>query len=127
MRSFVVRAGGGVVCVGPVTDVFGGGDRAVLDVERDGTRIAQVLVLRLRHGVFAVVNRCPHLGRPLDDARVRGHVLTCRGHGRSYSLRSGRSANTFAPSGPPKLRRVPAWTEGGRLFTDIRGLIPPAC
>lgn len=125
-RRLVVRANGGVVCAGAVTDVFGGGDRAVLEVERDGARVGEVLLLRLRRGVFAVVNRCPHLGRPLDDARVRGHVLTCQGHGRSYSLRSGRSANANALSGPPKLRRVPAWTEGGRLFADIRGLVPPA-
>ncbi|MBO0805348.1 MAG: Rieske 2Fe-2S domain-containing protein [Nocardiopsaceae bacterium] len=121
-RRLVVRAADDVVCVGDVADVFGGGGRAVLCLERDGTRVEEVLLLRLRHGVLAVVNRCPHLGRSLDDARLRGHMLTCRGHGRSYNLRSGRPAGTLAP-GPPRLRRVPAWISGGRLFADVRGIV----
>lgn len=115
-------AGAAVTCVGSVADIFGLGDRAVLRVERDGAEVEELLLLRLRHGLFALVNRCPHAGRALDDGRVHGHVLQCRGHGRSYSLRTGRSAGTMAWGGPPKLRRVPAWATGGELYLDLSSL-----
>lgn len=121
-RSMGGTANNTGTCAGSLAEVFGVGDRAVLRVERDGTEIEELLVLRLRHGVFALVNRCPHLGRPLDDGRIRGHSLQCRGHGRSYSLRTGRSAGTLAWGGPPKLRRVPAWTENGDLYLDLTSL-----
>lgn len=123
-RRLVVQAGGGVVRVGGITDVFGGCGRAVLSLERDGTQLEEVLLLRLRHGIFAVVNRCPHLERPLEDARIRGHVLTCRGHGRSYSLRTGRPAGALMAGGPPKLRRLPAWAEDGQVFVDVGRTTP---
>lgn len=136
-RRLVAEPSGTVLCVGSLAEVFGPGDRAVLLVEwasaerdsagRDGAERAgadpeELLLLRLRHGVFALVNRCPHLGRRLDDGRVRGHSLQCRGHGRSYSLRTGRSAGTLALGGPPKLRRVPAWAESGLLYLDLTSL-----
>lgn len=120
----MVQASGGVICAGRITDVFSGASRAVLSLERDGTQFEEVLLLRLRHGLVAVINRCPHLERPLEDARVRGHVLTCRGHSRSYSLRTGRPAGALMAGGPPKLRRVPAWTEDGQVFLDVGGINP---
>jgi nitrite reductase/ring-hydroxylating ferredoxin subunit len=49
----------------------------------------EVLVVRTRRGVFAVENRCPHLGRRLADARVSGRTLVCPGHQRRYDLASG--------------------------------------
>jgi nitrite reductase/ring-hydroxylating ferredoxin subunit len=110
------------VCAGSLAEIFGTGDRAVARVERDGAEAEELLLIRVRHGLFAIVNRCPHLGRRLDDGRVHGHVLQCHGHGRSYSLRTGRSAGTLAWGGPPKLRRVPAWAEDGRLYLDLSSL-----
>jgi nitrite reductase/ring-hydroxylating ferredoxin subunit len=118
----VIHASANVVRAGSLADVFGGGDRAVLCVQREGTEAEELLVLRLRHGVFAVVNRCPHLGRSLQDARVHGHVLQCRGHSRSYNLRSGRPAGTLAMGGPPRLRRARAWIEDGQLYLDLTPL-----
>lgn len=106
--------------------MFGGGNRAVLRVERDGVLVEELLLLRVRRAIVAVVNRCPHLERSLDDARLRGHVLTCRGHGRSYNLRTGRVTGALALGGPAKLRRAAAWTEGGQVFVDIGGVAPGA-
>lgn len=120
--TLVLQAGGTQTCAGSLAEVFGTGDRAVARVERDGAEAEELLLLRLRHGIFALVNRCPHLGRSLDDGRVHGHVLQCRGHGRSYSLRTGRSAGTLAWGGPPKLHRIPAWVKDGRLYLDLSSL-----
>lgn len=117
-----VEPGAAATRVGSLAEIFGLGDRAVLVVERAGAEPTELLLLRLRHGLFALVNRCPHLGRPLDDGRVRGHLLQCRGHGRSYSLSTGRSAGTLAWGGPPKLHRVPAWATDGQLYLDLSAL-----
>lgn len=116
------RESAAAVGAGSLLEIFGVGDRAVLRVERPGAEPEDLLLIRVRHGLFALVNRCPHLGRPLDDGRVHGHVLQCRGHGRSYSLRTGRSAGTMAWGGPPKLRRIPVWTADGRLYLDLTSL-----
>jgi nitrite reductase/ring-hydroxylating ferredoxin subunit len=61
---------------------------------------AEVLVVRTRRGIFAVENRCPHLGRPLFDAAVSGAQLTCMGHQRRYDLESGRPVLRTAWPGP---------------------------
>ena len=103
-------------------ELFGGANRVVLRVERDGILVEELLLLRVRRSVVAVVNRCPHLGRPLEDARVRGGALRCRGHGRSYSLRTGRVVGTLSAVSPPRLTRVPAWTDGGQLLLDLTAL-----
>lgn len=112
------------VCVGSLSEIFGVGDRAVLRVERDGAEAEDLLLLRLRHGLFAIVNRCPHRARALDDGRVHGHSLQCRGHSRSYSLRTGRPSGTMAWGGPPKLRRIPVWAADGHLYLDLSSLVP---
>lgn len=123
-RTLVLDAASPVasVCVGSLPEIFGMGDRAVLRVERDGAEAEDLLLLRLRHGLFAIVNRCPHRGRRLDDGRVHGHSLQCRGHSRSYSLRTGRPSGTLAFGGPPKLRRIPAWAADGQLYLDLGSL-----
>ena len=114
------------MCAGGAVEVFGAGNRAVLRVERDGAFVEELLLLRMRRGVIAVVNRCPHMGRALEDARLRAGVLRCRGHGRSYSVRTGRAAGTLSIGGPPRLARAAAWTEGGQVFVDIGGIAPRA-
>lgn len=61
----------------------------------------EVLVVRTRRGIFAVENRCPHLGRHLTDAKVSGRKLTCRGHNRGFDLASGKPTGRLLPREPP--------------------------
>lgn len=117
-----MQADGAVVCAGTLADVFGDADRAVVCLERDGSPVEELLVLRVRDRLHALVNRCPHLGRELDDARLHGHVLTCLGHGKSYNLRSGRTAGKLGWSGPAVLRSVRAWEADEKVFLDITGI-----
>jgi nitrite reductase (NADH) small subunit len=65
--------------------------------------------------VFATVNRCPHLGRVLDDAPVHGHTLTCPGHSRSFDLRTGKPARR----GTDPLPVVRAWLDDGQVFLRV--------
>ena len=51
--------------------------------------------------VYAVDNRCPHMGFPLDQGSVRDGILTCHWHHARFDLSSGGTFNlspmTYAP------------------------------
>lgn len=53
----------------------------------------QVLVVRLGDEVFALGNRCPHQGAPLDRGAIRAaspSSVTCPAHGSMFQLADGR-------------------------------------
>lgn len=58
-----------------------------------------------RHGIavfisdgkpYAVDNRCPHMGFPLDKGTVRDGILTCHWHHARFDLESGGTFDPFA-------------------------------
>lgn len=112
VRTLTAQASGNVVVAGALSEVFGRADRAVVRVERDGKPIDELLLLRRGPRVVALVNRCPHLQRALDDARVHGRTLVCPGHGRRYSLQGAS----------PALRILPTRSDGTMLLIDISEL-----
>jgi nitrite reductase/ring-hydroxylating ferredoxin subunit len=75
----------------------------------------EVLVVRTRRKLYAIENRCPHLGRQLADAPVTGQTLTCPDHGRRYDLASGRSAG-HAFSRAARLRAFDVAIAHGRVW-----------
>jgi nitrite reductase/ring-hydroxylating ferredoxin subunit len=101
-----------IVDVGVASEVLHSG-RAMIPAPDGG---ADILVLRTALGIFAVRAVCPHIGRSLADAQVRGRRLRCAGHGRRYDLRTGRQAGR--QSGRP-LTSIPAWVENGSLYLAI--------
>jgi nitrite reductase/ring-hydroxylating ferredoxin subunit len=46
--------------------------------------------------VYAVDNRCPHMGFPLDRGSVQDGILTCHWHHARFDLSSGGTFNPFA-------------------------------
>src|SRR5690606_42006752 len=46
--------------------------------------------------VYAVDNRCPHMGFPLDRGTVRDGVLTCYWHYARFDLRTGGTFDLWA-------------------------------
>ena len=74
-----------------------------------------VLVIRTRRQVFAVENRCPHLGALLDGGNVNGRIITCTAHGRRFDLASGRCVT--GPGRPGRtLVTMRTWLDGGRVW-----------
>jgi nitrite reductase/ring-hydroxylating ferredoxin subunit len=49
----------------------------------------ELLVLCVRRRFTVVENSCPHLGQPLDDARIVGRTLVCSSHGYRFALTDG--------------------------------------
>jgi nitrite reductase/ring-hydroxylating ferredoxin subunit len=68
----------------------------------------QVIVLVHHEGrVYALDNRCPHMGFPLDKGSVADGILTCHWHHARFDLCTGGSFDLWAddtPSFPVELR-----------------------
>jgi nitrite reductase/ring-hydroxylating ferredoxin subunit len=96
----------------------------------------QILVIRLDDGYCGLVNRCPHMGFPLTNARVEGHTLTCPLHNSQFDLCSGDNqdwvrglAGTPMPGWirgmlamgrkPASLRTYPVLVEGDSLYIEL--------
>ncbi len=73
----------------------------------------QPLALVLHEGqVFAIDNRCPHMGFPLDRGTVRDGILTCHWHHARFDLASGGTFDLWAddvPAFPVDLREGEVW------------------
>jgi nitrite reductase/ring-hydroxylating ferredoxin subunit len=50
--------------------------------------------------VFALDNRCPHLGFPLHRGTVEDGILTCHGHHARFDLASGCTFDLWADDVP---------------------------
>jgi nitrite reductase/ring-hydroxylating ferredoxin subunit len=85
--------------LGPLTGLPDGrGTRHMVGTE-------QVLVVRLGDEVFALGNRCPHQGAPLDRGAVRAaspSSVTCPAHGSMFQLADGRVLRGPATSPLPR-------------------------
>lgn len=52
---------------------------------------AKVMLTRIDGKVYAVENKCPHLGMPLANGKVCDRAVTCRWHGASFDLTTGEN------------------------------------
>ena len=67
-----------------------------------------ILVIYDRGRVFALDNRCPHMGFPLERGSVEDGILTCHWHHARFDLESGCSRASLTRSvaaGPRQSRR----------------------
>ena len=64
--------------------------------------------------VYAVDNRCPHMGFPLDRGSVKDGILTCHWHNARFDLASGGTFNPFADD----VRSFPVTVRDGQVWVD---------
>ena len=64
--------------------------------------------------VYAVDNRCPHMGFPLDRGSVSDGILTCHWHHARFDLSSGGTFNPFADD----VRGFPVEVIDGEVWVD---------
>jgi nitrite reductase/ring-hydroxylating ferredoxin subunit len=81
-----------------------------------------ILVISDRGRVFALDNRCPHMGFPLERGSVEDGILTCHWHHARFDLESGCTFDPWAddvPIFPVELRNGQVWvkTTFGRADT----------
>jgi nitrite reductase/ring-hydroxylating ferredoxin subunit len=59
-----------------------------------------ILVVYDRGRVFALDNRCPHMGFPLERGSIEDGILTCRWHHARFDLESGCTFDLWADDVP---------------------------
>lgn len=75
-------------------------------------RHSPILVVHDGERVFALDNRCPHMGFPLDRGTVEDGILTCHWHHARFDLASGCTFDLWAddvPTCPVELRDGEVW------------------
>jgi nitrite reductase/ring-hydroxylating ferredoxin subunit len=78
---------------------------SLADLERERLRVTtaagRAVLLVLDEGrVFALDNRCPHMGFPLRRGTVEDGILTCHWHHAKFDLASGCTFDLFADDAP---------------------------
>jgi nitrite reductase/ring-hydroxylating ferredoxin subunit len=74
-----------------------------------------VLLLRHDGGFYAVDNRCPHMGFPLEQGSVKDCILTCHWHHARFDLTSGGTFDQWADD----VRAYPVELRGDTLWIDL--------
>jgi len=73
-----------------------------------------ILVIYDRGRVFALDNRCPHMGFPLERGSIEDGILTCHWHHARFDLESGCTFDLWAddvPIFPVELRDGQVWVK----------------
>jgi 3-phenylpropionate/trans-cinnamate dioxygenase ferredoxin subunit len=74
-----------------------------------------VLLIRRGAEVFALENRCAHMGCPLAAGRLDGWLLQCPCHDWRFDIRDGR----FAAAPELAVKIYPAEVRGGEVFVRL--------
>ncbi len=75
-----------------------------------------VVVLVHHEGeIYALDNRCPHMGFPLDKGSVHDGILTCHWHHARFDLCTGGSFDLWADDTP----NFPVEVRNGDVFVDV--------
>lgn len=53
-----------------------------------------ILLAYTSKGIFAVRDKCPHMGSPLSTGVLENEIITCKFHGLPISLETGEVVNT---------------------------------
>jgi len=80
-----------------------------------------VLVIHDRGRVFALDNRCPHMGFPLERGSVEDGILTCHWHHARFDLASGCTFDLWAddvPTCPVEIRGGAVWIKPVFSYPD---------
>jgi nitrite reductase/ring-hydroxylating ferredoxin subunit len=80
-----------------------------------------ILVIHDRGRVFALDNRCPHMGFPLDRGSVEDGILTCHWHHARFDLASGCTFDLWAddaPTCPVEVRDLEVWVKPTFGYAD---------
>jgi len=65
--------------------------------------------------LFAVDNRCPHMGFPLDRGSIHDCILTCHWHHARFDLRTGGTFDPWADD----VRMFPSEIRDGEIWVDV--------
>lgn len=76
-----------------------------------------VLIARVDGELFAVANKCAHMGCPLEGGKLRGPILTCPCHDWRFNIRDG----SFVTAKELSIRTFSTRVEDGTVHVLVRG------
>ena len=93
---------------------------SIAEVEKKGCLTVQLagftIVLFAYDGsYYAIDNRCPHMGFPLDRGTVEDGILTCHWHHARFDLESGGTFDQWADDVPS----FPVEVQDGEIWVDV--------
>ena len=93
---------------------------SVAEVTETGLHTVQVnghVIVLVHHEdeIYALDNRCPHMGFPLDRGSVQDGILTCHWHHARFDLCTGGSFDLWADDTP----NFPVELRNGDVFVDV--------
>jgi nitrite reductase/ring-hydroxylating ferredoxin subunit len=74
------------------------------------------LVINVEGELFAIENRCPHMGYPLFFGSLEGDVLTCGFHSAKFNVRTGKS---LGPVTSERLKTFPVKIQNSSIFIEV--------
>ncbi|HLH73939.1 MAG TPA: Rieske (2Fe-2S) protein, partial [Chloroflexota bacterium] len=86
-------------------------ERVVVSGGRHG-----IVVFHHEGKIYAVDNRCPHMGFPLSKGSLRCGILTCHWHHARFDLASGGTFDPFADD----VRVYPTAVQDGIVWVDLK-------
>ncbi len=86
---------------------------ACLTVQAEGLPLA---LWAYGEQIYAVDNRCPHMGFPLNQGTVKDGILICHWHHARFDLASGGTFDQFADD----VRAYPVQLRAGEVWVDLR-------
>lgn len=89
-----------------------------LVVHAEGQTIA---LFSVNDKIYAVDNRCPHMGFPLQRGTVQNCILTCHWHHARFDLTSGGTFDAWADD----VRAFPVEIRAGEVWVDLAPHIDP--
>lgn len=91
------------------------GDRDVMGVECGGRRVA---IYRLRDGLYATSDTCPHAGASLSQGCVVEDYIECPLHFALFDIRTGAADGGMTTS---SVRTVPVKVTEEGVYVDLSG------
>jgi len=74
------------------------------------------LVINVEGELFAIENRCPHMGYPLFFGSLEGDTLTCGFHSAKFNIRTGKS---LGPVTSEPLKTFPVKIQNSSIFIEV--------
>jgi nitrite reductase/ring-hydroxylating ferredoxin subunit len=108
--SEVLTTNGHLIRVGPRAELRG------VTVVSGGRHGIAVFPSSVSEAVYAVDNRCPHMGFPLHKGSVADGILTCHWHHARFDLESGGTFDPWADD----VQTYPTVIEDGIVYVDAR-------
>jgi nitrite reductase/ring-hydroxylating ferredoxin subunit len=90
------------------------------EIEAEGSRVVEIdgqtIALFQHEGrVYAIDNRCPHMGFPLHQGSLKCGILTCHWHHARFDLASGGTFDPWADD----VRSYPVQIDNGDIWVDM--------